>query len=302
MKLDIEGSIVAIVTPMLGNGDVDLESLKTLVEWHVVSGTSAIVAVGTTGESPVLDVAEYRQVVNTVVQQAASRIPVIAGTGASSTKKAIELTKIAADLGVDASLSVTPYYNKPQQHGLIQHYTAVAAAAEDIPLILYNVPSRTAVDLLPETVSELADIENIVALKEAVQNSTRQRELIQLVSDKIDLLSGDDESCLDFILAGAKGVISVTANVAPIEMSQMCRLALNGDSKGAKELHQKLLGLHQDLFVESNPIPAKWLLSTMGKISNGIRLPLTPLSFCHHKKLALSAKQAGISIHLSGEM
>ncbi len=301
MNVNLKGSIVAIVTPMMANGDLDLRSLRRLVDWHIDSGTKAIVAVGTTGESATVDINEYKQIISTVVEQSSARIPIIAGNGAPSTKKSIELTKIATALGANACLCATPYYNRPEQIGLLRHYQAVAEA-EKIAQILYNVPSRTAVDLLPETVAELAQIENVIGLKEAVEKPQRQRELIRLVGDKIDLLSGDDNSCLEFMLAGAKGVISVTANIAPKMMAQMCDYALADDIDKATLLNQKLQGLHQDLFLESNPIPSKWLLSKMGKIDSGIRLPLTPFSQHHFNQLTLSAEKAGINVNESGEV
>ncbi len=296
MKLTLSGSIVAIVTPMFADGEIDLESLKQLVDWHIESGTSAIVAVGTTGESPVLNETEHEAVVTTVVEQTAGRIAVIAGNGACSTKQAINLTKIAKVAGADACLCVTPYYNRPQQQGLIEHFTAVAES-EDIAQILYNVPSRTAVDLLPETVATLAEIENVVALKEAVTDPLRHRELIQLVADKIDLLSGDDASCLEFMNSGAKGVISVTANIVPSKMAEMCRLVTLGEYQKAKRINNDLLGLHENLFLESNPIPVKWALSRMGRLEQGIRLPLTKLSEQHQKKLALTLANAEVSFN-----
>ena len=301
MKLNIKGSIVAIVTPMLNDGSVDLATLAQLVEWHIQSGTAAIAVAGTTGESAVLDTHEYQQIISTVVEHSKGRIPVIAGNGSSSTRKSIELTKMAVGVGVDACLCVTPYYNRPEQIGLIKHYTAVAEC-ESIAQILYNVPSRTGVDLLPGSVLELAEVENIVALKEAVETPQRRRELIQFVADKIDLLSGDDASCLDFIREGAVGVISVTANVAPEKMAKMCDFAFKDEFQKAELLNQELIGLHQDLFLESNPIPTKWLLSKMGKSGKQVRLPLTPFSSKYYNTLANSAKQAGISINFSGEL
>jgi 4-hydroxy-tetrahydrodipicolinate synthase len=301
MKQSIKGSIVAIVTPMLDNGGVDLDSLKKLVEWHIQSGTAAIVVAGTTGEAPVLNADEYQQIIRQAVAQSNARIPIIAGNGTSSTWKTIELTKMATSLGADACLCVTPYYNRPEQVGLIGHYQAVAES-ENIAQILYNVPARTGVDLLPETVLELADVDNIVAIKEAVALPERQRELIRLVGDKIDLFSGDDESCLDFMLQGAVGVISVTSNVAPVKMAKMCDFALKNEIHKAQLLNQQLLGLHQDLFVESNPCPTKWLLSKMGKCGYQVRSPLTPLSSKYYNILANSALQAGININVNGEM
>ncbi len=275
------GSMVALVTPMREDGALDEASLEALVEWHIEQGSDALVAVGTSGEASTLDEREHCHVIKRVVQIARGRIPVIAGTGANSTTEAISLTRCAMQAGADACLLVTPYYNKPTQEGLYLHYKAVAAAVP-IPQILYNVPGRTAVDLLPETVARLAEIPNIVGLKDATGNLQRARELIDSCGERIDLYSGDDATALEFILMGGKGDISVTANVAPRAMHDMCAAALAGDRAGAEAINQRLLALHKDLFVESNPIPVKWALHTMGRIPPGIRLPMTVLSQRHH--------------------
>ena len=276
------GSMVALVTPMRADGSIDSDSLHNLIEFHIESGTDAIVAVGTTGESATLTVAEHCDVVGQVVEQVNGRIPVIAGTGANSTTEAIELTQYARDLGVDAALLVTPYYNRPTQEGLYQHYKAIAEAV-DIPQILYNVPSRTACDLLPETVARLADIPNIIGIKEATGDLSRVEQINTLCQTKMELYTGEDANTVDFILAGGQGVISVTANVAPAEMHDMCAAALDNDAIKARQINNDLALLHQGLFVEANPIPVKWALAEMGKIPTGIRLPMTELSEQYHQ-------------------
>ena len=289
----IQGSLVAIVTPMHADGALDLEALKKLIDWHVVSGTAAIVIVGTTGESPTVDVDEHALLIKTTVEHAAGRIKVIAGTGANSTKEAISLAAYAKSVGADASLSVVPYYNKPTQEGLYRHYRAIAEAVP-IPQILYNVPGRTACDMKPETVARLADIPNIVGLKEASGSLERNRELIARCAGRIDLYSGDDDLGCASILAGFRGVISVTANVAPRAMHEMCKAALAGDAASAEAINADLTGLHKQLFIESNPIPAKWALQRLGLIPSGIRLPLTPLSESCHEAVLDAMRQAHV--------
>ncbi len=286
------GSIVALVTPMTAEGGIDYASLQRLVEFHVENGTGAIVAMGTTGESATLDEDEHCEVMRRVAQMARGRIPVIGGTGANSTREAIALTRCAMEGGVDACLLVTPYYNKPTQEGLYLHHKAVAEAVP-IPQILYNVPGRTACDMLPETVARLARIPNIVGLKEATGDLDRLPRLRELCGDAIDLYSGDDETAMEFILRGGRGVISVTANVAPRAMSEMCAAALRGDRAAAAAINGRLMALHRDLFVESNPIPVKWALHEMGLIPPGIRLPLTPLSPGHHDTVRRALREAG---------
>lgn len=271
------GSMVALVTPMLADGSIDNDCLHKLIEFHINSGTDAIVAVGTTGESATLTVEEHCHVIEQVVKQVAGRIPVIAGTGANSTAEAIELSQHAKDLGVDAVLLVTPYYNKPTQEGLYLHYKAIAEAV-DIPQILYNVPSRTACDLLPETVGRLSQIDNIIGIKEATGDISRIEQIKAASTGDMELYTGEDANTVDFITAGGQGVISVTANVAPAAMHEMCEAALNGDQTRAKEIDNDLAGLHKNLFVEANPIPVKWALMEMDMIPTGIRLPLTLLS------------------------
>ena len=287
------GSIVALVTPMRADGSLDAAALRRLIDFHVENGTNAIVAVGTTGESATLDVAEHREVIRIFVEHVSGRIPVIAGTGANSTTEAIELTKSAKQLGADACLLVTPYYNKPTQEGLYQHYRAVAEAVQ-IPQLLYNVPGRTACDMLPETVERLADHSNIVGIKDATGNLERARELIQRCGKKIDIFSGDDATALELMLLGGDGNISVTANVAPRAMSEMCSAARNGDEKRAREINDRLMELHKKLFVESNPIPVKWALEEMELIDSGIRLPLTPLSPAFHETVRGAMRKAGV--------
>jgi len=289
------GSIVAIVTPMQADGAVDYKCLEALVEWHISEGTDGIVAVGTTGESATLAVEEHLEVIRRVIAQVKGRIPVIAGTGANATSEAIELTRAAAALGADACLVVTPYYNKPPQEGLYQHYKAIAEAVA-VPIILYNVPGRTGCDLQPATVARLASIPNIIGLKEAVGTAERRAALLalKLPADFL-LLSGDDETAREAILAGFKGDISVTANIAPKQMHLLCAAARAGDAATAAVLDAQLLPLHQHLFVEPNPIPVKWALHAMGRIPTGLRLPLVPLSPSAEPTVLAALKAAGIA-------
>ncbi len=289
----IQGSLVAIVTPMNDDGTVDEAAFRRLVDWHVEQGTDAIVAVGTTGESATLDEREHCAAIALVVEHAAGRIPIIAGTGANSTSEAIALTRCAREAGADACLLVTPYYNKPTQEGLYQHHKAVAEAV-DIPQILYNVPGRTAVDMLPETVARIAAIDNVVGVKEATGELDRITRLRDLTSPDFAIYSGDDATAREAILLGANGDISVTANVAPAAMHAMCAAAIAGDRVKAEELDQPLGGLHSKLFLEANPIPVKWALAEMGRIGTGIRLPLTRLSSEFHEELRVAMRQAGI--------
>jgi len=288
-----QGSMVALVTPMTEDGRVDEQSMRALIDWHVEQGTSAIVAVGTTGESATLNEEEHCRVIRQVVEFCAGRIPVIAGTGANSTTEAINLTRCAQQAGVDACLLVTPYYNKPTQEGLYLHHKRVAEEV-DIPQILYNVPGRTACDMAPETVARLAQIENIIGIKEATGDVSRVGQLRASCGDGFDLYSGDDATGCEFILAGGQGVISVTANVAPKVMVDMCKAALAGDREAAVAIDQGVSGMHRDLFLESNPIPVKWALAEMGRIPNGIRLPLTWLSEEYQGELRNSMRQSGL--------
>jgi 4-hydroxy-tetrahydrodipicolinate synthase len=287
------GSMVALVTPMREDGALDEDSLEALIEFHVAEGTDAIVAVGTTGESATLDEKEHCSLLRRVVQLVRGRVPVIAGTGANSTQEAIDLTRCGMEAGADACLLVTPYYNKPTQEGLYQHYRAIASAVP-VPQILYNVPGRTACDLLPETVARLAPISNIVGVKEATGKLERGRQILEACGDQLDLYSGDDATAMELILLGAKGDISVTANVAPRAMHEMCAAALAGDRARAEQIDQTLRALHRDLFIESSPIPVKWALHEMGMIPPGLRLPLTPLSPQYHDKVRDALRQAGV--------
>jgi 4-hydroxy-tetrahydrodipicolinate synthase len=273
----IAGSIVAMVTPMTATGALDWAALDRLVEWHITEGTNAICAVGTTGESATLDVEEHCAVIKRVVAQTRGRIPIIAGTGANSTREAIELTRAAQSAGADACLLVTPYYNKPTQEGLYLHFKAIAEAVA-IPQILYNVPGRTACDMHNDTVVRLAAIANIIGIKDATGDVARGADLIKRCGDGFAVYSGDDATALDLILAGGRGDISVTANVVPKLMSELCAAALAGNAEGARAINARLMPLHEKLFVESNPIPVKWAVAELGLIEPGIRLPLTPLS------------------------
>lgn len=273
----LQGSMVALVTPMHSNGEVDYPSLANLIEWHLEQGTDCIVAVGTTGESATLSVKEHIDVVEFVVKQVKGQVPVIAGTGANNTVEAIELTELAKGVGVDAVLLVVPYYNKPTQEGIYQHYKAIAQAV-DIPQILYNVPGRTIIDIQQATVERLADIDNIIAIKDATGDVTRGKALIEAVQGRLIVLSGDDATAVELMQAGAKGNISVTANIVPKQMHDIFKAALAGDFAKAHEINQTIAHLHSDLFIESSPLPAKYALYKMGKIEQGIRLPLTWLS------------------------
>ena len=287
------GSMVALVTPMRADGTIDNESLDQLVDFHIDNGTDAIVAVGTTGESATLDEHEHCATIRRVVEHAAGRIPIIAGTGANSTREAIELTRCAMEAGADACLLVTPYYNKPTQEGLYLHHRAVAEAVS-IPQILYNVPGRTAVDMLPATVERLAAIGNIIGIKEATGNLARGQEILDRCGDKLDLYSGDDATAMELILMGAKGDISVTANIAPRAMHEMCAAALRGDRAEAERINARLMPLHEKLFLEANPIPVKWALHEMKLIPEGIRLPLTVLAAPYQAELRMAMQQAGL--------
>jgi len=289
----ITGSIVAIVTPMSEDGRLDYDSLKKLIDFHIQEGTDGIVIVGTSGESPTVDVDEHAELIRTTVQHAAGRIPVIAGTGANSTAEAIELTRFAKSVGADAALSVVPYYNKPTQEGLYQHFRSIAEAV-DIPVILYNVPGRTVADLSNDTALRLAQIGNVVGIKDATGNLERGADLIARAPADFAIYSGDDASAVALILLGGHGDISVTANVAPRLMHEMCAAALAGDVAKAREIHFKLLGLHRHLFCEANPIPVKWAVQQLGLIPGGIRLPLTTLSADCHERVRAAMRQAGV--------
>ena len=287
------GSMVAVATPMHEDGSIDYDSYESLIEFHIENKTDAIVPVGTTGESATLNHDEHCKAVTFVVNKVAKRIPVIAGTGANSTLEAIALTKHAYEAGVDGCLSVTPYYNKPTQEGLYQHYKAIAESVP-VPLIPYNVPGRTSVDMLPQTVERFLKINNIVAVKEAIGDLKRIRELVEICGEKINVLSGDDLTAMEALLLGGKGVITVTGNIAPKYMHLMCKAAIEGNRSLAEEYDKKLIGLHKNLFLESNPIPAKWALYKMGLIKKGMRLPLTQFSEKYHQKLLDSMKLAEV--------
>ena len=289
----LQGSLVAIVTPMLDDGKLDLDALRRLIDWHVDAGTDGIVIVGTTGESPTVDVAEHCLLITTTVEHVAGRIAVVAGTGANSTSEAIELTAKAKTLGVDACLLVTPYYNKPTQTGLYQHFAAVAAAV-DIPQILYNVPGRTSCDMSNDTVLRLAAIKNIVGIKDATGGIERGTDLLLRAPKDFAVYSGDDATGMALMLLGSQGVISVTSNVAPRLMREMCVAAMAGDVKTACAINAKLFALHQKLFIEPNPMPVKWVLQQMGFIKAGIRLPMVNLSPQHHDVLRAAMKNAEI--------
>ena len=288
-----QGSMVALVTPMHEDGSLDEAALAQLIEFHVANQTDAIIAMGTTGESATFDEKEHCDVVRRVVELSAGRIPVIAGTGSNSTREAIDLTRCAKEAGADACLLVTPYYNKPTQEGLYLHFKAVAEAVA-IPQILYNVPGRTAVDMLPETVERLSAIDNIIGIKEATGNIERAREIMQRCGSDFEVYSGDDATAMELILAGARGDISVTANVAPKDMHDMCAAALAGDSKTASSINERLMCLHTSLFSEANPIPVKWALYDLGMMSTGIRLPLTVLSEVYQQTIHQALHDAGV--------
>ncbi|MBK9160043.1 MAG: 4-hydroxy-tetrahydrodipicolinate synthase [Nitrosomonadales bacterium] len=289
----IKGSIVAIVTPMHEDSGLDLEAFRALIDFHIEQGTDAIVVVGTTGESPTVDVEEHELLIAETVKHVAGRLPVIAGTGANSTREAIELAAFAKKAGADASLSVVPYYNKPTQEGLYRHFRAIAEAV-DMPHILYNVPGRTVADMNNDTVLRLAQIPNIVGIKDATGDISRGSDLLRRAPDDFAVYSGDDASTLALMLLGAHGTISVTANVAPKLMHGMCMAALNGEVEKAREINFRLLGLHRNLFVEANPIPVKWAVARMGKAKNHLRLPLTPLSQGAQEVVEQAMRQAGV--------
>ncbi len=289
----ITGSIVPLVTPMHADGSLDFSSLRALIDWHVNSGSDAIVIVGTTGESPTVNVEEHSELIRVSAAHAAGRIPIIAGTGCNSTTEGIELARYAREAGAVAHLSVVPYYNKPTQEGLYRHFRAIAEAVE-LPLILYNVPGRTVADLDNDTALRLAEIPNIVGIKDATGKIDRICDLVERAPKDFALYSGDDMTALAFMLLGGHGVISVTANVAPRAMHEMCASALAGDAHRAREINARLLGLHRDLFCEANPIPVKWAVAQLGRIEEGIRLPLTPLSASCHERVLAAMRQAGV--------
>jgi 4-hydroxy-tetrahydrodipicolinate synthase len=288
----LKGSMIAIATPMHASGEVNYDSLAKYVEFHIENDSDALVPAGTTGESATLDHAEHCEVIRFVIEQVNGRVPVIAGTGANSTREAIELTQYAKDVGADACLLVTPYYNKPTQEGLVLHHQAIAKAVA-IPQVLYNVPGRTACDMLPETAIRLSQVENIIGIKEATGDISRCKKILAESKDEFLLISGDDATAMEFLLAGGHGVITVTGNVAPKLFHELCMACIEGDRTKAEQINSKLERLNKDLFLESSPIPVKWCLAEMGLFSTGIRLPMTPLSSTHHETLREALRIAG---------
>ncbi len=291
----ITGCLVAIVTPMLEDGRLDLARFKGLIDWHIAEGTDGIVVVGTTGESPTVDFDEHKELIRVAVEHAKGRIPIIAGTGGNSTAEAIELSASAKKNGAIASLSVVPYYNKPTQEGLYRHFRKIAESV-DLPMIVYNVPVRTVADMLNDTVLRLAEVPGIIGIKDATANMERGTDLIKRAPRNFAIYSGDDSAALALILLGGHGVISVTANVAPRLMHEMCAAALVGDVKKAREINLRLLTLHQRLFVEANPIPVKWALGEMGMIEPGLRLPLSPLAEKFRQPVREALHEAGVAL------
>jgi 4-hydroxy-tetrahydrodipicolinate synthase len=289
----IQGSLVAIVTPMHPDGSLDFDGLRKLIDWHVAEGTDGIVIVGTTGESPTVSVEEHCELVKVAVEHTARRIPVMAGTGGNSTTEAIELTRYAKEVGADASLQVVPYYNRPTQEGMYRHFKAIAEAV-DLPVILYNVPGRTVADMANETVARLAKVPGIIGIKDATGNVGRGTDLLRQVPASFAVYSGDDASAMALMFCGAKGNISVTANVAPREMHDLCMAAINGEVAKAVEINNRLIPLHNKLFVEPNPVPVKWALTEMGRIPSGIRMPLAPLAAEFHETVRSALKEAGV--------
>jgi 4-hydroxy-tetrahydrodipicolinate synthase len=290
-----KGSMVALVTPMHTDGSLDNESLKALIDWHIDAHTSAIIIAGTTGEASTLTHDEKKTLITTAIKHINGRVSVIIGTGTNATASTIEASKEAQALGADGLLIVTPYYNKPTQQGLYEHYKQVAAAVS-IPIILYNVPGRTACDMLPETVAKLSMLEHIVGIKEATGKLERCVDILKTSRPGFEVYSGDDATGLDLMINGANGVISVTTNVAPNEMAAMCSAFFDGDVETAKKINAQLMGLHQKLFLESNPIPTKWALWSMGRIPSGIRLPLLPLDSTFHTELTAVLEQTGLTL------
>ena len=289
----IKGSIVAIVTPMHADGSLDYPGLNKLIDWHIAEGTDGIVIVGTTGESATVNVEEHCSLIKAAVQHTKGRIPIIAGTGGNSTAEAIELTRYAKEAGADAALLVVPYYNRPTQEGMYQHFKAIAEAV-DLPVILYNVPGRTVADMSNETILRLAAIPNIVGVKDATGNIGRGIDLLRLAPKSFAVYSGDDPSAMALMLAGGQGNISVTANVAPRAMHEMCKAAMAGDIARAIEINNKVFPLHQKLFIEPNPVPVKWALAEMGLMPAGLRLPLVPLAAECHDAVRAALREAGV--------
>jgi 4-hydroxy-tetrahydrodipicolinate synthase len=293
----ITGSLVAIVTPMLEDGRLDLARFRKLIDWHIAEGTSAIVVVGTTGESPTVDFDEQKELFRVAVEHSKGRLPIIAGTGGNSTAEAIELSESAKKAGATASLSVVPYYNKPTQEGMYQHFRKIAETV-DLPMFLYNVPSRTIADMTNDTVLRLAEVPGIIGIKDATSNMERATDLVKRAPRNFAILSGDDAAALPLILLGGHGVISVTANVAPRLMAEMCSAALVGDVKKAREINLRLISLHQKLFIETSPAPVKWAMAQMGLIEPGLRLPMVPLTEGSHEAVREAMNEAGIALPL----
>ena len=289
----IKGSLVAIVSPMREDGSLDYEAYRRLIEWHIAEGTNGIVAVGTTGESPTVDHDEHCELIRVAVETVRGRVPVIAGTGGNSTAEAVELTAYAKGVGADATLQVVPYYNKPTQEGLYQHFRKVAETV-DLPVILYNVPGRTVADLATETTLRLAQVPGVIGLKDATGDLARASDLLKRAPKSFAVYSGNDDTALALMLLGGHGVISVTANVAPRLMSELCKAALAGDLSGARALNNRLLPLHLKLFVEPNPVPVKWALAKLGRIGGGIRLPLVPLAEANQPVVEAALRELGL--------
>jgi len=293
----ITGSLVAIVTPMLEDGRIDLASFRKLIDWHIAEGTSAIIVVGTTGESPTVDFDEQKELFRVAVEHSNGRLPIIAGTGGNSTAEAIELSESAKKAGATASLSVVPYYNKPTQEGMYQHFRKIAETV-DLPMFLYNVPSRTIADMSNDTVLRLAQVPGIIGIKDATSNMERATDLVKRAPRNFAILSGDDAAALPLILLGGHGVISVTANVAPRLMAEMCSAALVGDVRKAREINLRLISLHQKLFIETSPAPVKWAMAQMGLIEPGLRLPMVPLTEGSYDAVREAMNEAGIALPL----
>lgn len=289
----IFGSIVALITPLFEDGSVDYDTLRKLIDWHIAEGTNCIGVVGTTGESPTVSVEEHCEIIRVAVEQAAGRVPIMAGAGANSTREAIELSQFAKKVGADCTLQVVPYYNKPTQEGIYQHFKAIVEAV-DIPVVLYNVPGRTVADMLPETALRLAQLPGVIGIKEATGNLDRAAWLIKQAPKGFSIFSGDDPTAVHLMTMGGHGNISVTANVAPRDMAELCKAAMAQDAKRAIELHMKLLPLHKQLFVEPNPIPVKWALAHMGKAGGALRLPLTPLSPASQELVKAALHESGV--------
>ncbi|MBP6896369.1 4-hydroxy-tetrahydrodipicolinate synthase [Pseudacidovorax sp. 1753] len=290
----LTGSIVALVTPMHEDGSVDYDALRKLIDWHIAEGTDCLGVVGTTGESPTVDVEEHCEIIRVTVEQAAGRVPVMAGCGANSTREAIELARYAKGVGADSQLQVVPYYNKPTQEGQYQHFRAIAESVGDLPMVLYNVPGRTVADMAHDTVLRLAQVPGIVGIKEATGNIERAQWLIREAPKGFSIYSGDDPTAVALMLCGGHGNVSVTANVAPRQMHELCAAAISGDARRAMAIQLSLLPLHRALFVEPNPIPVKWALQRMGRIGAGLRLPLTPLAGPQHAAVEDALRQCGL--------